>query len=114
MDPLRTSLPTSSILAARTPSGSRTADDDIDVNEVAYLRETVEREVSLRGNQPHQYAQSNHGVVALDIARQGTQSPLGNCFWKDEKMFMNSLPPLAADTTRVLLFDVGGSRLSQT
>ena len=114
MDPLRTSLPTSSALAARTPSGSRTADDAIDVNEVAYLRETVERDVSFQGNEPHRYAQSNHGVVALDIDRQGIQSPLGNCSWKDEETFMNSLPSLAADTTRVLLFDVGGSRLSQT
>lgn len=114
MDPLRTGFPTSSTLTAGKTSGSWTADDAIDVNEVTYLRETIEREELFRGNKTHQYALSNHGIVALDIDRQGTQSPLGNCSWKDEETFTNNLPSLAADTTRVLLFDVGGSHLSQT
>jgi hypothetical protein len=99
-------LPTSSLLlAASILSRSRTIDDAIDVDEVAYLRGIL-----FLGNKP----QSHHEVVALDIDHQGMKSPLRHCNWQDEETFMNSLPPLAADKTRVLLFDVGGSRLSQT
>jgi hypothetical protein len=101
-----------SALNARTLSKSWTTDDAIDVNEVPYLRGTVEREAPFQVNQTDLHAQSDHDLIALDIDRQGTQSPLGNCFARDRKTFMNNLPSLAADTTRVLLSDVGGSGTS--
>jgi hypothetical protein len=114
MDPLPTFLPTSNTPAAKTPAGSRIADDAIDINEVPYLREALEREVVFCESKSSHHAQSEHGIVALDIDRRGTQSHLGNCSWKDEETFTNGLPSLAAEITRIILCDVGGSRLSQT